>query len=275
MYRRAGEENAMILLPRAVATCCLAVLLAGNVAAAPMPPPGELGGIMETPAQDVTVVEPHLLGNGADATTRYLAYPALDVLAALFGSGWREGTEAVEFRALDGYVARIGIERFDADTAFLAFARADGAPFTVDNLGQNETGVPLGPYYLIWDNITNPDLVRAGASGWPYQVAEIAPVRRADTLPLPPGLERAAGLTREKCLVCHQLNGIGGTKAEGNLARMVKAWDEEDFLTLVLTPAAQREGSTMPALTETLPEAERRAMARAIFSYLVAVPVTP
>ena len=265
----------MNLLPRAVATSCLAMVLAGDVAAAPMPPPGELGGIMGTPALEVTVLEPHLLGNGGDATTRYLAYPAPDVLAALFGAGWRQGTEAVEFRALDGFVARIGIERFDADAAFLAFARADGAPFTVDNLGQNETGVPLGPWYLIWDNIANPDLVRAGASSWPYQVAEIAPVRRADTLPMLPGLERAAELTREKCLVCHRLNGIGGTKAEGNLARMVKAWDEEDFMALVLTPAAQREGSTMPALPATLPEDERRAMARAIFTYLVAVPVTP
>lgn len=265
----------MNLLPRTVAISCLAMLLAGEVAAAPMPPPGELGGIMGTPAQEVTVLEPHLLGNGGDATTRYLAYPAPDVLAALFGAGWHEGTEAVEFRALDGFVARITIERFDTDAAFLAFARADGAPFTVDNLGQNQTGVPLGPWYLIWDNIANPELVRAGASAWPYQVAEITPVRRADTIPMLPGLERAAELTREKCLVCHQLNGTGGTKAEGNLARMVKAWDEEDFMDLVLTPAAQREGSTMPALTQTLPDAERRAMARAIFSYLVAVPVTP
>ena len=265
----------MKLLPQTIATSCLAMVLAGTVAAAPMPPPRELGGIMGTPAQDVTVLEPQLLGNVADATTGYLAYPALDVLAALFGTGWRQGTEAVEFRALDGYVARIGIERFDADAAFLAFARADGAPFTVDNLGQNLTGVPLGPYYLIWDNIANPDLVRAGASSWPYQVAEIVPVRRANTLPMLPGLERAAVLTRQECLVCHQLNGIGGTKAEGNLARMVKTWDEEDFMALVLTPASQREGSKMPALPATLPEAERRAMARAIFSYLVAVPVTP
>ena len=259
---------------RTVALLALVMGLAWRAAAAPMPPVDKLRELMGAPSAEVTVLEPHLFEGGGDARTVYLGYPAGDVLAALFGPDWRAGAEAVEFRALDGYVARIGIDRLAEYAAFLAHARADGAPFVVDNIGQNQRNVPLGPYYLVWDNIAEPDLVRDGATGWPYQIAEIALVRRSDALPDVPGLEAAAALTREHCLVCHQINGVGGNKFEGNLARMARAWDEEDFMALVLTPATEREGSTMPALPTTLPEAERRAIARAILEYLSAVPVT-
>ena len=62
-----------------------------------------------------------------------------DVLARLFGKDWHKQARTVELRALDGYVSRIDVGRFLNDTAFLAFARADGAPFTVDYL----TAVPI------------------------------------------------------------------------------------------------------------------------------------
>ena len=96
---------------------------------------------------------------------------AVDVMARLFGADWSSQAETVEFRALDGYVSRIAVERFLTEGAYIVFMRGDGSPFTVDNLAQNQTGVPLGPYYLVWDNIGNPPFWRkARATGpirWP------------------------------------------------------------------------------------------------------------
>ena len=109
-------------------------------------------------------------------------------MARLFGKDWQEQARTVELRALDGYVSRIDVARFVEETAFLAFARADGAPFTVDNLRQNQTDVPLGPWYLVWDNISNPAPLAEGASNWPYQVHEVKLVSLSDGALLPEGL---------------------------------------------------------------------------------------
>ena len=69
-------------------------------------------------------------------------------MARLFGKDWHEQARTVELRALDGYISRIDVARFLEDTAFLAFARADGGPFTIDNLRQNQTDVRSGPGIL-------------------------------------------------------------------------------------------------------------------------------
>ena len=258
----------------------VAGLLVAPASAAPaleVPPVRTLQQMIAGPAEAVTVLEPHLFGGSGDARVGYVGYPAVDVIAELLGEDWQQAGEAVEFRALDGYVSRIGIDRFGAHAAYLVFARADGSPFAVDNLGQNETGVPLGPYYLVWDNIASPELVPEGARHWPYQIAEIALVARTGEAVLTAGLdarfEAGASLTREHCLTCHQVNGFGGAKFEGNLAEIVKAYDEADFMHLVLTPAAEREGSTMPALPQGYPDRERQEIAGAIYEYLQAVPV--
>ena len=189
------------------------------------------------------------------------------------------GRKRSRFRALDGYVARIDATRFLKDGAFLVSARRDGAPFTVDNIQQNEKGVPLGPWYLVWDNIANPALMAEGAGNWPYQVKEIGLVTLSNAALLPAGLDirfhEGAELVRTHCLACHKVNGYGGEKFEGDLAEILKEYPEEDFLRLVLTPASARSGATMPAISDRLPDAERRRIAGVVFDYLRAIPVRP
>ena len=131
--------------------------------AAEMPSVDDLQAQMETPAGTVTVYEPHLSVGNAHVAVDYVGYPAVDVMARLFGADWSSQAETVEFRALDGYVSRIAVERFLTEGAYIVFMRGDGSPFTVDNLAQNQTGVPLGPYYLVWDNIGDPALLAEGA----------------------------------------------------------------------------------------------------------------
>ena len=255
----------------------LTLLAAPAARAAEMPATDALQAEMGALAGTVTVYEPHLSVGDEHVAVDYVGYPAVDVLAHLFGADWHAQAETVEFRALDGYVSRLPAERFLAESAFVVFARGDGAPFTVDNLAQNETGVPLGPYYLVWDNMGNPALLEEGARNWPYQVAEVNLVTLSDAALLPAGLDErfheGAALAKTHCLSCHLVNGYGGRKFEANLAEVAKVYDKSEFVRLVLAPLSVLEETTMPPLSERLPEPERQRIAEALFDYLVALPV--
>ena len=255
----------------------LTLLAATAARAAEMPATEALQAEMGALAGTVTVYEPHLSVGDEHVAVDYVGYPAVDVLAYLFGADWHAQAETVEFRALDGYVSRIDAARFLAEGASIVFARRDGAPFTVDNLAQNETGVPLGPYYLVWDNMGNPALLEEGARNWPYQVAEVNLVTLSDAALLPPGLDErfheGAALAKIHCLSCHKINGYGGQKFEANLAEVAKVYEVTEFVRLVLEPLSVLEETTMPALSERLPEPERERIAKALFDYLTAIPV--
>ena len=255
----------------------LVVLSMSTVRAADLPPIERLQEQMGKPAMTITVHEPHLSVGDRRVAIEYVGYPAVDVMARLFGKDWREQARTVELRALDGYVSRIDVARFLEETAFLAFARADGAPFTVDNLRQNQTDVPLGPWYLVWDNISNPALLAEGASNWPYQVHEVNLVSLSDGALLPEGLaadlREGAQLAKQYCLQCHKVNGVGGEKFPGNLAAIARVRPEPEFIRWVLNPSSVRSNTTMPPLSDHLPEVERRGIAKALFDYLTGVPV--
>ena len=257
----------------------LIALFVGTAQTSELPQAEELQRQLGSAPRTVPVYEPHLSVGDRQVAIEYVGYPASDVMARLFGEDWQGQGRTIEFHALDGYVSRIDVGRFSEQNAYLVFARKDGAPFTVDNVEQNETGVPLGPYYLVWDNVSSPVLLAEGARNWPYQVKEVRLVTLSDEALLPAGLDagfhEGAELVRTHCLSCHQVNGFGGVKFEGNLAEIVKDFEEADFLRLVLTPASERTGATMPALSERLSEGERRRIADAVFDYLKAVPVQP
>ena len=257
-------------------TALLAVSMS-TLRAAELPPVERLEARMDAPAATITVHEPHLSLGDRRVAIAYVGYPAVDVLARLFGKDWHEQAATVELRALDGYVARIDAARFLNETAFLAFARADGAPFTVDNPRQNQTDVPLGPWYLVWDNISNPALLAEGARNWPYQVHEVKMVSLSDSALLPDGLaaefREGADLARTYCLQCHEVNGFGGEKYPGNLAEIARERPEPDFIRWVLDPSSVRAGTSMPPLYHHIPDAERRRIAKALFDYLRAVPI--
>jgi mono/diheme cytochrome c family protein len=226
--------------------------------------------------QPVTVIEPHLSVGGQQVRLSYLGYPAAQVLAAHLGRDWQTPGKEIEFRALDGYVSRIPVERFGQYRAYLVLARQDGSDFVVDNPGQNEKRVALGPYYLVWDNIAAPELLADGGSGWPYQVAQIALRNSSRTALLPaglaPGFEAPAALAQKFCLSCHQVNGFGGDKMPLNLAVRAKQIDGPTWQRWLLNPSAVKPGTAMPPLPDTLPE--REAVARQLHDYLKALPVS-
>ncbi len=257
----------------------LAILISGAAHAVELPSTAKLRQQMTVPAQAVAVHEPHLSVGDRHVAIEYVGFPAVDVLERLFGRDWRRQGETVEFRALDGYVSRIAVTRFRRENAFLVFARKDGSAFTVDNLAQNQRDVPLGPYYLVWDNISNPALLKEGAGKWPYQVNEVNLVSLSDRALLPKGLDpRLSGgvqLAKTHCLSCHKINGFGGEKFEGNLAEIAKDMSEPEFVRWVLAPSSILSRTTMPPLSDRLAEGERQRIAKALFGYLRAVPVLP
>jgi len=257
----------------------MAVLFACTAQAADLPPPEMLRRQMAAPPQAFAVYEPHLSVGDRHVAIRYVGYPAVAVFERVLGRDWQSKGETVEFRALDGFISRLPVRRFLKEKAYLVFARQDGAPFTVNNLQQNEKDVPLGPWYLVWDNVANPALIAEGARNWPYQVNEINLVTLSDAALLPKGLDPrfrpGAALVKTHCLQCHKVNGFGGEKSEGNLAEIAKDYGRADFLRLLLVPAAERGDSTMPSLSDRLSDAERRRIAGAILGYLKAVPVLP
>lgn len=253
-----------------------------TVFAEPLPAPAALQSLLKSPPQAVAVIEPHLSVKNEPPVRRvYMGYPAAQVLAQLLGADWQKAQHDIEFRALDGFVARIPAERFAKYRAHLVFAQAEPqAPFTVDNKAQGEKDVPLGPYYLVWDNIAAPELQAEGGALWPYQVAQISFSQATPAALLPPGISaeqwaQHAALAQKFCLSCHQINGFGGDKMPLNLAVRAKLLDERTWRVWLLSPQAFKPGTSMPALPETMAHAEREAIATKLHAYLKALPVLP
>ena len=247
-----------------------------NASAEPLPSIDVLKNQIGSDPIVVEVFEPHLSVGQNHTEIEYVGYPAERVLSAVLGRDWRAQGDAIEFRALDGYVSRIEMAKFEPGKAFVVFSRQDQANFTVDNIAQNQENVPLGPYYLVWDNISNPGLLAEGASNWPYQISDIVPTTISDDALLPAGLEaryrRGAALARVHCLNCHQINGTGGDKFDGDLAAITKSLARAYFVGWVLDPSSIRSGTTMPALPAQMGEAQRVQIATALYDYLVHMP---
>lgn len=248
----------------------LVLCMPAGADAVELPQVNELERLMAEAPIEVEVIEPQPATAGGRPHVVYLGYPVEKVLRRVLGAGWKRAAAAIEFRALDGYVSHIPVERFERYPAYLVFAQKDSREFKLDNLVQQEQGVSLAPYYLVWDNIRHPELLKEGDTYWPYQVHEIAML---------PGAGEVAGavsrdaLELEKyCLSCHRVNGRGSDKVPQDLAVQAKALGEARFLAWVLAPASVKPDTRMPALAGGMPEAERQALAGRLFRYLNALP---
>jgi len=270
------------LVPRVLISpaLCLGLWLGapGETQALQLPKPADLQVQLRVQAMDVTVIEPHLSRPGRELRRRYRAYPAPALLDELLGPAWRASPEAeIEFRALDGFVSRIPVARLLQYPAFLAFARADGQAFRVDNHGQHESQVPLGPFYLIWDNIGVPQLRADGGAQWPYQVTQIELRPSSQAALLPAGMAarwaEQARAVQTYCLSCHQINGFGGDKMPLNLALRARQIEAGQWQRWLLDPAAVKPGTTMPPLPPGLPQTQREALAAQLRDYLLALPL--
>ena len=276
--RARPKRGDVFLFDRLYIICVLGVMLSDSTTASaePLPSVDDLKTQMGSDPVVVEVFEPHLSVGQNHIAVEYVGYPAETVLSVVLGQDWRDQGDAIEFRALDGYVSRIEMAKFEPEKAFVVFSREDQANFIVDNIAQSQKNVPLGPYYLVWDNISNSDLLAEGAGNWPYQVSDVLPFTVSDDALLPTGLEaryrRGAALAKMHCLNCHRINGYGGDKFEGDLAAITKGLARAYFVGWVLDPSSIRSGTTMPALPAQMGEAERVQTATALYDYLTHMP---
>lgn len=278
---RASEPNggSAIFRPSAPASVFRTTIRAAFAAmalpvlAVELPPPDRLESEAGVPAQTVEVVEPHTSSPGHELRVSYRGFGMAGLLSRLFGERWKApGTEVVFF-ARDGYRSSTDSGRFLAASAWLAFGRADGKPFTVDNPSQHESDVALGPYYLIWDNLHDPVARAQGTYGWPYQVVRIdlaTPADYAAARPqdADPAAAEGFGQAKKYCLTCHRVAGIGGEKFPADLREISRPLGDEALKSWIIEPQKMRPGTAMPPLDALLPETERNRIADAIIRYL-------
>lgn len=222
------------------------------------------------PAQRIEVREPL---SGRRMT--FEGSPAVPLLDAAFGKGWRD-KDAVVFHCADGYQSLIKVARILRYEPVLAHRIVDGSSFHVKNAGG--TTVPLAPYYLVWNNLAHPELEAQGAKGWPYQVEALEPVDEPTALsPAEPpagtgkSVRKGYEYFKTHCVACHSINGVGGRVGpELNYPTSVTEYVKAEWLERwILDPTSVRHRTAMPGLPRLLPR--RKRIAGAIIEYLDAM----
>ena len=220
------------------------------------------------------VYETHLKTN-----VTYKGYPLIELLDAYFKDEWRK-KDGILFEAMDGYRSDVSVAKILKYKPLLAYSFESGANFAFDNKAQNEKDVPLGPFYLVWDNISNPELRREGAHGWPYQVVRLDPIQYAEyyakAFPIKkPTAAQRQGFEHFKnyCMSCHSVSGDeGGAKGPvlyPNPEVIQKGFSS--FRKWAQNPSSVKPGTTMPPLNPGLNQAERDEVTKLIYKYLIAL----
>src|SRR5262245_34728680 len=131
----------------------------------------------KVPATRITVWEPH-----EDKNVTYEGFDVGKLFAAVYGDQWQEIDEVL-FTCVDGYQPVLPKDRFNRHASLLAYRRLDQEAFNVQNRFQAQKDVPLGPFYLVWDNLRSEELRDQGANAWPYQIVGVDLVTFADRFP--------------------------------------------------------------------------------------------
>ncbi len=232
---------------------------------------GELTELVEP--RRVDVFEPY-----EQAKATFEALPLEDVLDAVYGPIWRE-RDAILFTCRDGYQPTIPTRRVQRHPAFLAISRPGGAGFTIDKVEQGaRKRIDLGPYYVIWSNLTDDRIRIEGDYGWPYQVTgmDLVSFRSRFGDMIPKGNTSRSVLEGFEAFVvhcsrCHAINGRGGTIGpELNYPANPTEYMKIDWLRKWIDdPTELRLAPRMPPLNPALPDRER--IIADIISYLEAI----
>jgi len=214
------------------------------------------------PAEKVTVIEPH---TGEEMT--FEGFPVAPLLEKMF-KGAPAKFDEILFTCLDGYQPSIPLADLKGRKAWLVF-RAEGmSEFKIVNKLQGNKSVALGPYYLIWDNKKDAELMAEGANSWPYQVKALELINFGDHFPrMAPAAHASKNVKdgfvwyRKHCLSCHTLNGEGGaaTNIELNYPLSVTEYFKEGFLKQWIDdPSKVRFDAGMPPFTRSIKNRAQR-----------------
>jgi len=209
-----------------------------------------------------------------DTEKKYQGVSFPELLTSVYGETWKKAEEVL-FTCRDGYQPTVPLAEFLKYPSYLTYG-IEGGKFVVDNKAQNEKNIDLGPFYLVWDTVTRPELRKQGMGYWPYQVIAVDLVRFKDRFPnlAPPDGSSAQVVKgflafRSNCMACHSVNGDGAPKSvELNYPVSVTEYFKEGWLEKwILNPQSIRHNSTMPALGGDEP----KKMVKDIVAYLKAM----
>ena len=220
--------------------------------------------------QEVTVMDPY-----EKEPAQFLAFDLSEVLDAVYSPSWHDEEEIV-FTCLDGYQPVIPVARVKAHSAWLAFKRTDQGHFTIlkKESGEHKT-IELAPYYVVWENLDDSQILMEADYGWPYQLVGMDLVRSEDRFKaMTPSREAPAQVQagfaafRIHCIHCHKINGVGGQIGpELNGGVRPAALRESAWLRQwISTPDSTKPNTRMPALNPALPN--RDETMDALIAYL-------
>lgn len=203
------------------------------------------------PAETIRIHEPH-----EDAAIEFRGVPLKRFLDQAYGPAWRKAEEVL-FICADGYRDPIPVSRIAAHSAWLAFERVGSAAFRLTEKEPKRREIELGPWFLAWDTLKDPEMRALGKKGWPYQVVGIDLIEFADRFPKlsPPAsasasAKRGYAVFKARCVSCHALSGEGGKVGpELNAPVSVTTYFKDEWLKRwIANPSAVRAGTTMPAV---------------------------
>jgi hypothetical protein len=190
---------------------------------------------------DVSVIEPHY-----NSEMIYRGFPARELFDLVYGNGWRE-SEEVLFTALDGYQPSIPVQKFIEHTGYVTYKMPNYSDFQIIKVFTNRTApgtfevANLGPFYLVWENIEDEDA--PSGEDFPYQVVSIDLITFAERFPnmAPPPdsgekVKRGFLQFRQHCMVCHMINGQGGTRGPDLTYVTQKISDDEKLKQWIINP---------------------------------------
>ena len=224
---------------------------------------------------DIKVIELHESGEQKTNTVTYTGVPLEALLQYLYPKQWETFDGEIYFYALDGYLSILDAQKARQGEAYMSFARADDQPFTIDNKNQQELDVPLAPFYLVWDNLKDPDLQQSNSYTWPYQVFRLELVSEAmlqSLLPADasPAIEAGFNAFRNNCLSCHNINGFGGRKFGMDMRQSIKGRSRQELYDWVDKPRKINKFTTMPPLDPGITGENRQRTINQIIDYLQA-----
>lgn len=166
--------------------------------------------IAALPVKDIEIYDPV---ENRNKTFRGVSTNALFDL--IYGERWRE-QEEVATVALDGYRSSLPVDRYLKYDSYVVYEDVNRPQFILVKAADGKY-VELGPFWLIWDNETFPELKASVSYGWPWQLVSFQLASFADIFgnSVPPAgspdnVQQGFLEAREFCMSCHKINGDGG-----------------------------------------------------------------
>jgi len=207
----------------------------------------------------------------------FRGFPTRDLFDSVYGDEWRQKEQLV-FTALDGFQSSIPVENFIKYNSYVTYGYSDvkKRPQFILVKGKDAKYVELGPFFLVWDNLTNSELQARTSYGWPYQLVSFEFAKFSDLYPnsAPPadstdGIVTGFQDTLLYCMTCHKVNGDGSKKAHDIiLSDTVTNLSDDRLKTLMLDANALPEVSGMIIREEI---SNREQIADGIINYLRAI----